>query len=743
MAGGRYYDYDTDSYITIPKEFLEEDTGGDGYRAPTQTQIAQFEAAKGSGDYIEDAQADGGGVFVERSKSLPELIYNSAPNGVNAFLANLLGVPEFQLYGAGTRPVVAGRVAGYDGEPMTGGTMPLFFERVGDARPVELTAEETARRNALLQKYPGYSQINPNVFRDVGGGKFNIAQPGADAGFYLQANAFDNAQYDPEFGLLVPDTSFGFAGKKGGIFNEGFGQGLLMVLSAAAPFIAAELGGVALDKINTASVLKGAGIGAGIGGATGGAEGAIKGAIGGATAPVAGAAATNIVQDIGLEPGLLSEIAEGSIKGSIKGVGGGLPGIVTGALGGGLASGAEYAAENAGDFLTETFGGGDEALPELPGGNIQTSTQNPNFAPGSNEDIIFGQQPAPNAFQVTPNPGTIVPNAPSFDDIIGAAPVDLPTSPINAGNATIATPEMISGLAENLSTDIPVDPTADDPAGLEHDDSISIGDVVQGAKTAYGLYDAYKSITGKDLPTVPEYELSEQGEGESDADYQTRVIEETLDYIDVGSLEELGIDTSGLSAEALAEAGLTPGTPEYMYAILTQIDSIIEQIFGFDPSGLFEGETIEDLQGLIRGKTDREMQTLLRALYARGALNKYSGRTTITDPFGGGSYEVPIGPDGQIHPDIAGYQRGIAQFGEDLTGLENASAARSRIDEFLNRDVDVFGMKQAAEERRKRDERLSGLFSALGGNTRRRRGEREELLALLQQMYGRGLFAEV
>lgn len=149
------------------------------------------------------------------------------------------------------------------------------------------------------------------------------------------------------------------------------------------------------------------------------------------------------------------------------------------------------------------------------------------------------------------------------------------------------------------------------------------------------------------------------------------------------------VDYLSLDVNAMAEAGLEVGTPEYMDYILQQADSIIAQILGdMDVDS-------EDLAAQLRTKTADEMRQLQRALYVRGALGTTAGSGEYTDPFSGLTEDV-IGEG--INPGVAAYQRGVARNVTDLAGRSGGDAL-DFLNSMLSRDTDLYGMQQSADQR--------------------------------------------
>jgi hypothetical protein len=200
-------------------------------------------------------------------------------------------------------------------------------------------------------------------------------------------------------------------------------------------------------------------------------------------------------------------------------------------------------------------------------------------------------------------------------------------------------------------------------------------------KTAQKLYD---------LLGGPE-DAPQRAEGQSDSEYSQQLAE----YM-------------SLDAQAMADAGLQPGTPEYMEYILAQADAVIAQVTeGMDVDA-------EDLASQLRGKTEAELLQLQRALFVRGQMDQLMRSGTYADPFGGASQEV-IG-EGMFNPAVGAYQRGVAGDVEQLAGLYGPDAL-SFLSERLGRTGDPFGMQAAADARMRQAE-----LEPKDDELRRRRG---------------------
>jgi len=256
----------------------------------------------------------------------------------------------------------------------------------------------------------------------------------------------------------------------------------------------------------------------------------------------------------------------------------------------------------------------------------------------------------------------------------------------------------------------------------EQPGALTAQDALRYAQQAQKLYGLVKQFLGGEEETLPE-----RREDQSDADYW----------------QDIAVDYLGLDADTMAEAGLEPGTPEYMDYILSQADSIIAQIFGADPSALEGAETVEDLQAALRGKTQQGMQQLSRALQVRGQLGQMASAREAIDPFTGMTEE--LGGDFMGQRDVAAAQRGRAREIEQLAGLRGAEA-RGMLGGLLGRNADIFGLRSSmnarslgampgagaewmAEFESLGDPVLQQLLAGLGGNE-------EESRAALAALFG-------
>ena len=249
------------------------------------------------------------------------------------------------------------------------------------------------------------------------------------------------------------------------------------------------------------------------------------------------------------------------------------------------------------------------------------------------------------------------------------APTDvvapLSTSGALAGAATAA-PELEAMDAENR-------------AALESGDNLQ-------AQSERDYAEAQRAADFQRYAKIGETLYEILGSDGAPAGAPTREEEETEEQFQQELAQYLSLDGA-----AMAEMGLTPGTPEYMEYILAQADSVIAQITeGMDVDA-------EDLSAQLRTKTDAELQQLQRALYVRGQLGVQMGSGTYEDPFTGTQEEV-VTPGGMlVNPIEAAYARGRARNVSDLAGMQG-SEALDYLNSLLGRDADLFGMQQAADE---------------------------------------------
>lgn len=253
-------------------------------------------------------------------------------------------------------------------------------------------------------------------------------------------------------------------------------------------------------------------------------------------------------------------------------------------------------------------------------------------------------------------------------------PAAIPVSSAEQAASTFGTPASLPGYDAIYGGMLALDPAlAEEDAAnrdaLEAGDAPAAEPTVTGeqlqnyAKAAQKLYDLLGDPEGAPA----------RAEGQSDEEYSQQL---------VGYL--------GLDAQEMADAGLQPGTPEYMEYVLAQADAVIAQVTeGMDVDA-------EDLASQLRGKTEAEMQQLRRALYVRGQMEQLMGSGRYEDPFTGVEQEV-IG-EGMFNPAVGAYQRGRAQDVQELAGMGGGEAL-SFLDSLLGRQGDPFGMQASADER--------------------------------------------
>ena len=204
---------------------------------------------------------------------------------------------------------------------------------------------------------------------------------------------------------------------------------------------------------------------------------------------------------------------------------------------------------------------------------------------------------------------------------------------------------------------------------------ISDADAQRYASIAQKVYGLFEGGEDQVRQGAPRRSQREDGTEES---FEEMTPEETEEYFDQ-VVEYLGLDTA-----AMAEAGLTPGTPEYLDYILQQIDAMIAQGFGdADPDS-------EDFSALLRTKTEQEVQSLARALYIRGQLGIFAGPGSYMDPFTEIMEDVAAPEGASFRPSVAAYHRGLARSAEEMSKL--APQERKRfLGGMLDREPDLFG----------------------------------------------------
>jgi hypothetical protein len=199
---------------------------------------------------------------------------------------------------------------------------------------------------------------------------------------------------------------------------------------------------------------------------------------------------------------------------------------------------------------------------------------------------------------------------------------------------------------------------------------------------------------------IPE-DAPQRSEGQSDADYAQSL----ATYIQV-------------DAQALADMGLVPGTPEYYDYLMSQLDATIESMTG----GL--NAEAADLEQQLRSKTREELDALRRALYVRGQLDLLTGSGAYEDPFTGLSEQV-ITNGKKVQPGVAAYHRGLARSASEMASMSPGEARRF-LGGMLGRDADIYGMQARSDARDEQAEQAQAFIEDM----KRRRGG----------MFGGGMF---
>lgn len=312
----------------------------------------------------------------------------------------------------------------------------------------------------------------------------------------------------------------------------------------------------------------------------------------------------------------------------------------------------------AGDFTIDESGalGGANPRPGMMGQGFS------DFGP-------FSQQPQ-EPMQVTDASGTtgVASDAPpglassdpaNYDWMANQASPDSTLATRMAADPNLAGATGLTGY----TAEKPAQPANPERSGSPTNNDLTMKDVQRYAKIAKSVADAVGASKPQGAP--------ERADGQSDTQY-------------AGDLAQY----LNLDAQAMADKGLQPGSPEYMDYILQQADSVIAQVLGdANPDG-------ENFAAQLRGKTAQEMQQLQRALFVRGQLDQMMGAGRYTDPFSGTSQDV-MGP-GMFNPSVAAFQRGKAGDVQDLAGLQGNDAL-AKMKGMLGRNVDLFGMQGAAD----------------------------------------------
>ena len=488
---------------------------------------------------------------------------------------------------------------------------------------------------------------------------------------------------DPAFDPAVREAQhrFPFSHRSGGVIGDFLrttGGGIRNLLTNPV-VMAAITGGLAIPATAGAAPLLTPVQAAAATGALSGAAssenpftGALRGgAIGGLTAGAgqyAGELTSGMFPDNPWLGGLARGAAAGGVGAALTGgdiFQSGAIGGITGALSG-IGQGTPSLSDQEFDALMADTGL--DTLPEPPVASTIPGAVGPLAAQSSVQNFLAS---VPEAV-----PGTTLP--------IGGQELDI-TSP-GALEAAMAAGNLI---APQTSEALPPVSDADFEAAAteaalteEAPTETKLKDLVKAAKK---IHDLMRQMGfGQD---VPEFTLPPQDEGESEEAYLARISDLALGYL-------------GLDPNAMRAAGYEPGTPEYLDYVLAQADKVIAAAYGdADPAEL-EGKSVEELQQEFRGKSEQEMEALARALYVRGALGTKSFREFQIDPFTG-QLEY-LGEGGGAFGPTAGAQRGYARFLEQVAG-QSAPEARRSIQGLLGRDIDIFGLEQARQDRTLQD----------------------------------------
>lgn len=419
------------------------------------------------------------------------------------------------------------------------------------------------------------------------------------------------------------------------------------------------------------------------GGAAGGAASAAgagtmgAGAVGGA---VAGATSTTLANDF--EP-TGSQLATGTALGAAGGAAGGAidttgmtagqaaatraaagagTGVARNALTGG--SSDDYWQSAVRGAISGVAGGGGRGMLPADMSEFDMSQNMPLAAPTEGIGPLASQESLAQFLATVPKavPGTTLP--------VGGQELDI-TAPGAAQAAALA------GNAVGSDRQ-PAPPPAEAPPPSDRSTEKQIQKYANAAKLVDKIY---QMLSGG--RSTPGFTPPPRQEGQTDEEYFGDVGRAATDYL-------------GLDPATMREAGLIPGSPQYMDYILEQADAIIEQVFD-DPEAL-EGQTVEEIQAALRGLNDRDAQQLIRALYVRGALGQMTSASSVTDPFTGISEELGMLPGEQVQGPEAARQRGLARVLEQVAGGDREALAG-----LFGRDADLFNMQANADTRKAQD----------------------------------------
>lgn len=417
----------------------------------------------------------------------------------------------------------------------------------------------------------------------------------------------------------------------------------------------------------TGGIAGAAGASPAVAGAAGGA------AAGGATTAVQGGSGKDVLTSAGL--GALGGAAGGSVADSSLGTR-----TATGAVTG---AGRQYLSGggSANDYLTAASRG-------AVGG--AAASEGKGMLPGDMSEFDQSQNPVQIGGTSTPNPEIYSLPADRFNPA-SAGPMSLPgpgmalpTNPLDQLLAGVAAP---TGAAPSETEKAP---PAGEPAAAPPPRSETDAQIQKYAKMAQTIDKLYQTLNGPGGST-PRFEMPPRQEGQTDQEYFGQVGQSAVQYL-------------GLDAATMRQAGLIPGSPQYIDYILQQADKIIEQVFA-DPTAL-DGQSPEEIQKAVRDLNDRDAQQLIRALYVRGTLGQMTTSADQTDPFTGISEDTGMLSGDQVQGPEAARQRGFARFVESLAG----SDPRAALSGMLGRNVDLYGMQGNADERASQ-ERLAEILA--------------------------------
>ena len=442
--------------------------------------------------------------------------------------------------------------------------------------------------------------------------------------------------------------------------------------------------------------------------------------------------------------GMLGSIGAGATIGGISGAAtGGDPirGALMGGIGGGIGSGLtelgvpKWLANAAGGLGTGMLSGMDlkNALKSAAlGAGIGIAAEN--FAPVINDIVEVGQ------------------SAYSVDDLYADTSVDadlkrrgIQVADANGGFEVLFSPNSYVNQPGFLGA-------GSEAAALESTISPVPGDLAEGVTYMPGTFSGYDPVTGQAMFNRLPPELQQEDERNRDAleagdnpPPEPTVTSKDLErYAKIAKqlYEMLGgqeqalrgapqrpagemapedeqayldqvVQYLGLDPATMAEAGLTPGTPEYLEYILQQAEAIIGQVLGdANPDG-------EDFGALLRAKTAEELQALNRAIYVRGQLGSLVGPGQYADPLTGVLEDVaaPAG-SARFLPGVAAWQRGLARSAEELAGMRGQEAKRF-LGGMLERNPDIYRMQARRDAQALREALESQGMDDL---KRRRRG---------------------